>query len=260
MLNTTFLISSAVGIYVNISMSSWDKLGEIRPSKLFGIEGLNDVNKPVKNSTKHFPISSLPEIQLPCWFFRKSIAFLPLLIIVERWKNFVFKSVAGSHLVRDFCFHNDPFLISHSWSSKFVLTSFSKFSDVGSSFWIWSSRSHFSLILVWIFLNQSLFHLHKSSFVSLIFLQTLKIGFPLNPFFQAFSTTNKMVSSLVHASTNLKGFLPCPCSPSVFRTIGEWFEDEARTCLTVALGKMNLHLSFANPRSSLSLIFAKPSL
>lgn len=56
----------------------------MRFSKLLDIEGFEDEKRFVKNSSKHFPISSLPETQMPCWFFTKSIAFLLLLIIVMR--------------------------------------------------------------------------------------------------------------------------------------------------------------------------------
>ena len=38
----------------------------MRFSRLLGIEGLEDVKMFVKNSSKHFPISSLPETQMPC--------------------------------------------------------------------------------------------------------------------------------------------------------------------------------------------------
>ena len=44
-LNTTSLISSAIGIYESIARSSSDKIGEMRSSRVSGIEGLEKENK-----------------------------------------------------------------------------------------------------------------------------------------------------------------------------------------------------------------------
>ena len=64
-LNTTSLISFAIGIYESIARSSLEKIGEMRSSRLLGIEGLEKENKLIKNSSKHLPIFSLPNTHMP---------------------------------------------------------------------------------------------------------------------------------------------------------------------------------------------------
>ena len=60
-LNTTSLISSAIGIYESIARSSSDKIGEMRSSRLSGIEGLEEENKLIKNQNIYqFPLYPTP--------------------------------------------------------------------------------------------------------------------------------------------------------------------------------------------------------
>ena len=64
-LNTTSLISSVIGIYESIARSCSDKIGEMKSSRISRIEGLEEENKLIKNSSKHLPISSLLDTQMP---------------------------------------------------------------------------------------------------------------------------------------------------------------------------------------------------
>jgi hypothetical protein len=60
--------------------------------------GVKEVKTFLKWEVKQLPISCLSEHQAPYGNFRKSNAFLILLIIVEVWKNFVFKSLQVNHV------------------------------------------------------------------------------------------------------------------------------------------------------------------
>jgi hypothetical protein len=87
-------------------LSSMEIILSKRLSISSGISGAEVVKRSAKWAHSVFPIAWRSEIQAPLDNFRKSIAVLRRLITVERWKNFVFKSLHVSHCSRDLFRHS----------------------------------------------------------------------------------------------------------------------------------------------------------
>lgn len=134
-----------------------------------------------------------------------SILFLLLLIMVERWKNFVFLSPSFSQSSRDFCVHMISLLNYHSdnfiWSSSSILPLFSK----GGLFWTLVIFSIRRFILTWQCSNTSLFHFWSASLMLACILYSFVKAGPLASSFHAFSTIELHPLSLIQATSNLNG-------------------------------------------------------
>ena len=72
-----------------------------RERRSASIVGTEEVKTLLKSVVKQFPISCRLEDQELEGSFKKSIAFLRLLIIVDVWKNLVFRSLQVSHVSLD---------------------------------------------------------------------------------------------------------------------------------------------------------------
>jgi hypothetical protein len=73
-----------------------------KPSISSSIGGHEEVKRLEKWDTKEPPIAALSESQIPSSDFKKFMAFDLLLMMVEEWKNFVFRSLQVSQFSLDF--------------------------------------------------------------------------------------------------------------------------------------------------------------
>ena len=150
-----------------------------------------------------------------------------LLMMVERWKNFVFLYPAFNQSSRDFCFHKISLLKSHSDNSSWSSSSTLPLCSEDGFFWTSVILSVRRLILAWQCPNTSLFHLQSASLVLAYFLKSLKKAKPLVCIFQAFSTIELHPLSLIQAASNLNGLWAKLSSRLVSNRIGVWSDLKA---------------------------------
>lgn len=157
-------ISSLVGTLHNSSFSSSKMHILIRFSKFLGIFGQLNRYRALKFLLKYSWMSTLSLIQDSSSNLISCIQFLLHLIRVDKWKNLVFLSSSQSRSSFDFYFHFRSSLASYSSSSKDNEASSSKFSLVGSKFWIIAIFFSISLIISLEFPKLLLFHPFSSLF------------------------------------------------------------------------------------------------
>lgn len=155
---------------------------------------------------KEFWIMLGSKDHIPWPIFMLSIALLIRLVVVDKWKNFVFKLVLVSQVRRDFYFQSSSSLFKSSL--RFSCNCSSRFLLKGrhGEAWILMRASLRDWIFDWMWPKLSLFQLFRAFFVALSVLLRIKAGVSRFCWSQAFLTISTLEGSHVQNSSNLKGF------------------------------------------------------
>ena len=133
--NKVSFISSRDGILLRIVLSSSDMQLGIRFSSYSGNATSTPVNIFLKEEYNNFLIWFELVTHWPSFDLIASMLICLLLMMVERWKNFVFLSRTFNHNSLDSCFYRISLLINHSNNSNCSVSSIMPFSSEGVFLW-----------------------------------------------------------------------------------------------------------------------------
>lgn len=164
----TVLISGSSRIVFKKELA-WEIFVGKRWSKLPGLIGLVDENVLMKCSMMEIWMAEGSPIHLPRSIFKVSNELL-LLMVIERWKNLVLRSVMVSQVNLDFYFHSFSSLFRISLRFSWISTSRFLCRESSGGDWILMRVSFRNWIPNWIWPEEFLFQTFMARLVAFSFL------------------------------------------------------------------------------------------